>query len=78
MEKANRTVYRSIQEFLDGNYLALEQIQESYIENLIAHLDEEDPDPADLYFLSRLCLCRERTVPKNQVAVFTNFYQRNG
>jgi hypothetical protein len=58
MEKANRTVYRSIQEFLDGNYLALEQIQESYIENLIAHLDEEDPDPADLYFLSRLCLCR--------------------
>jgi hypothetical protein len=70
----NRTVYRSIQEFLDGNYLALEEVKEQYIQNLIAHLKEDDPDPADLYFLSRLCLCRERTVPKNQIAVFTNFY----
>jgi len=31
MEKANRTVYRSIQEFLDGNYLALEEINKDYI-----------------------------------------------
>jgi hypothetical protein len=77
MEKANRIVYRSIQEFLDGNYLALEEIQESYIESLIAHFDENDPDPADLYFLSRLCLCKERTVLKNQVAVFANFYRED-
>jgi inositol 1,4,5-triphosphate receptor type 1/inositol 1,4,5-triphosphate receptor type 3 len=76
MEKANRTVYRSIQEFLDGNYLALEEINDHYISNLISHFDENDPDPADLYFLSRLCLCKDRTVPRNQIQVFENFYQQ--
>jgi hypothetical protein len=60
---------------LDGNYLALEEIRETYISDLISHLDPNDPDPADLYFLSRLCLCKERTVPNNQVAVFAHFYQ---
>lgn len=39
LEKANRTVYRSIQEFLDGNYLALEEIQENYIKVLISNFD---------------------------------------
>lgn len=77
LEKANRTVYRSIQEFLEGNYLALEEIQDNYIKILISNFDEQDPDPADLYFLSRLCLCRERTVLKNQLAVFGNFYKEN-
>ena len=74
LEKANRTVYRSIQEFLDGNYLALGEIEDDYIKDLISHLDKADPDAADLYFLSRLCLCREKTVTKNQVGVFSNFY----
>lgn len=34
-------------------------------------------DPADLQFLSTLCLCKNRTVQKNQNAVFTNFYENN-
>lgn len=77
MIKPNRTVYRSIQEFFDGNYLALEEINDNYIQDLISHIEPNDPDPADLSFLSCLCLCRERTVRKNQLAVFRNFYSDN-
>ena len=35
-------------------------------------------DPADLQFLSTLCLCKNRTVQKNQNAVYLYFYQENG
>jgi hypothetical protein len=31
-------------------------------------------DPSDLQFLSKLCLCRDQTVKKNQDAVFLYFY----
>ena len=32
-------------------------------------------DPADLQFLSKLCLCKDQTVQKNQTEVFMKFYQ---
>ena len=31
LEKENRTAYHSIQEFLDGNFLALNEIKEEFI-----------------------------------------------
>ena len=74
LKKENRTVYRSIQEVLEGNILSLEHIHDDYIGKLIEEFDPKDPDPADLYFLSRLCLCGEKKVHKNQVAVFKSFY----
>lgn len=71
-------VYKSLQEVLDDNYLALSnKIDNEYIKELINKFDPENPDPADLQFLSRICLCKERTVVKNQIAVFENFYQDN-
>lgn len=75
LEQSNRTVYKSIQEVLDNNLLSLEEIKESYIGELISKLNPEDPDPADLYFLSRLCLCGVKKVHKNQVKVFQSFYE---
>lgn len=38
-------------------------------------VNDTPKDPADLQFLSRLCLCKERTVKKNQDAVFLYFYK---
>lgn len=74
----NKVVYRSIEEVLDGNYLALEKkVNEDYIKRLIDSFQIDNPDPADLYFLSRLCICGERTVIKNQNAIFNNFYRRD-
>lgn len=57
--------------------MALEQeVNKGYISDLIKTFGEGDSttDPADLQFLSKLCLCRNRTVKKNQDAVFTAFY----
>ena len=58
-------VYESIQEILEGNDLALEKkVDRDYIKDLISNFG--DQDPANLLFLSKLCLCKDRTVQKNQ------------
>lgn len=65
---------------LDGNELALEhEVQEEYIKDLIKTFGEGDTttDPSDLQFLSKLCLCKNRTVKKNQDSVFLAFYDSN-
>ncbi len=71
----NKVVYRSIQEVLDRNHLALEEkVNPEYIHRLIQSFDTDHPDPADLYFLSRLCICKEQTIKRNQDAIFQHFY----
>ena len=63
---------------MDGNYLALEKkVNEDYIGGLIEKFQIENPDPADLYFLSRLCLCGDKTVIQNQNAIYDHFYKTN-
>jgi hypothetical protein len=61
---------------MDGNDLALqEEVKLNYISKLIESFSEGDSTtPADLQFLSKLCLCKNRTVKKNQDAVFLSFY----
>jgi inositol 1,4,5-triphosphate receptor type 1/inositol 1,4,5-triphosphate receptor type 3 len=78
LEPHNRIVYKSIEEILDGNELALEEkVKLEYIKNLIRTFGDSTSDPADLQFLSKLCLCNNRTVKKNQDAVFKAFYGSN-
>lgn len=62
---------------MDGNDLALhEEVHLNYINELIGSFGEGDSTtPADLQFLSKLCLCKNRTVKKNQDAVFLAFYE---
>jgi hypothetical protein len=75
LEPHNRVVYKSIEEILDGNELALEEkVKLEYIKNLIGTFGDSTKDPSDLQFLSKLCLCNNRTVKKNQDAVFKAFY----